>query len=137
MTNAISSNTSITLELLNAVICTSTPITRFELIDDSQTVLFFWKGDSKLWFEKRSRVSVCRLATMCKLWANSHNAVILSWCRGDPIEHKDELFISEVYFADTFDENDGDTFELYSAPTEHEVVFKATNYVINNLQYRN
>ena len=51
-------NAELNLELLNKVIKTPTPIIDFQLIDNGKTILYFWKGNSILWFQKRNRISI-------------------------------------------------------------------------------
>lgn len=86
---------------------------------------------------RSDKVNIYELAHKCKEWANSYNAVIISWCRGCPIEHKDELFHSEVYFAHNYDENIDSTFELFSAESELEAVFKACQWILDSKEVTN
>lgn len=54
------------LYLLNKVIKTPTPIIDFQLIDNGKTILYFWKGNSILWFQKRNRISMNEFMKLAK-----------------------------------------------------------------------
>ena len=59
-------NAELNLELLNKVIKTSTPIIDFQIIDNGKAILYFWKGNSILWFQKRNRISMDEFKKLVK-----------------------------------------------------------------------
>ena len=68
------------------------------------------------------------LAYRCKEWADSKNAVIISWVRG--VNNGDDCAFTEVYFADTYDEDDDSTWELTHGATEPQAIFAACEWIL-------
>ena len=64
--------------LLTEILKTSTTILDYQFIDNGNTILYFWKCDSKLWFKKRRRISIFELINKAKEWAFENHYSMLS-----------------------------------------------------------
>jgi hypothetical protein len=97
---------------------------------EGNVLVYHWKGNSKLWFEHRSRINIYELAHRCKEWAvmlHPNKQAFSSYPRWgnfkDYLETNGRYYICQHLVS-------GAQFE---AETEPEAIFKACQWLLDNI----
>ena len=106
-------------ELVSAVLNLPTPCTKLWLLP-SGDLLYYWKGNSRLWFLHRARVNLYEFANMCKQYAALNGEYLHTF------PTKKGTWLCTFRY-----DIDGSYQYCFESDTEFDVTFTATQHIVD------